>query len=196
MAEQAAHQGQPAEAVTLIETALAGTRGRQTPSLLAELYNVQAYAFATLADASSCAAALSQARTQIERLRPADEPSWLYWVNPATMTSDGGSALRQLGHTEQAATVLENGIALFDDSLPRGRAGYLTALADVLARPDKQRDLDAAADRGMEAIQLVENLDSARVAGLIRNLYHQMTPHARLPAVGDFVERARGFLAT
>ena len=44
MAEQAARQGQPAEAVTLIETALAGTRGRQTTSLLAKLHNGQAYA--------------------------------------------------------------------------------------------------------------------------------------------------------
>lgn len=79
--------------------------------------------------------------------------------------------------------------------LPRGHAGYLTALADVLARPGKQRDLDAAFDRGMEAIQLVGNLDSTRVAGLIRNLCHQLTPHAKVPAVRDFVERARVFLA-
>jgi len=76
MAEQAARQGQPAEAVTLIQTALAGTRGRQTPSLLANLYTGQAYAFATLGDASGCTAALSQARTQIERLTPPAEPSW------------------------------------------------------------------------------------------------------------------------
>jgi hypothetical protein len=69
MAEQTARQGQPAEAVTLIQTALAGTRGRQTPSLLAHLYTGQAYAFATLGDASGCTTALSQARTQIERRR-------------------------------------------------------------------------------------------------------------------------------
>jgi DNA-binding XRE family transcriptional regulator/tetratricopeptide (TPR) repeat protein len=194
MAEQAARQGQPAEAVTLIQTALAGTRGRQTPSLLAELYTGQAYAFATLGDASGCTAALSQARTQIERLTPAAEPSWLYWVNPATMTSDVGSALRQLGHAEQAATMLENGIAMFDDSLPRGQAGYLVALADVRSRPGKQRDLDVAASHGMEAIRLTETLDSPRLAGLIRNLYHQMTPHAAVSAVGDFLERARSLV--
>lgn len=191
MAEQAARQGQPAEAVTLIETALAGTRGREIPSLLAELYGGQAYAFAALGDVSGCNAALSKVRTQIERLTPGAGPSWLYWVNQANMTSDVGNALRQLGHAEQAAAVLENSIALFDDSLPRGRAGYLIALADVLVRPGKQRDLDAAADRGMEAIQLVENLDSARLVDLIRTLSHQLTPHAKVPAVGDFLERAR-----
>ena len=194
MAEQAAREGQPAEAVTLIQTALSGTRGCQTPSLLANLYTGQAYAFATLGDGSSCTAALSQARTQIERLTPAAEPSWLYWVNPANMTSEVGNALRQLGHAEQAVMVLENGIAMFDDSLPRGRLGYLIHLADTLIRPGKQRDLDAAADRALEAIELAENLDSTRCVGLIRNLYHQMTPHATVPAVGDFLERARGLV--
>ncbi|MGH3802584.1 MAG: hypothetical protein ACRDTD_21160, partial [Pseudonocardiaceae bacterium] len=194
MAEQAARQGQPAEAVTLIQTALSGTQGCQTPSLLANLYTGQAYAFATLGDGSGCTAALSQARTQIERLTPAAEPSWLYWVNPANMTSEVGNSLRQLGHAEQAAMVLENGIAMFDDSLPRGRLGYLIHLADTLARPGKQRDLDAAVDRGLEAVQLAENLDSTRCVGLIRNLYHQITPHAKVPAVGDFLERARGLV--
>jgi hypothetical protein len=111
------------------------------------------------------------------------------------MMSEVGNSLRQLGHAEQAAVALENGIGMFDDSLPRGRHGYLTALADVLARPGEQRDLDAAAGRGMEAILLVENLDSIRSVGLIRNLYHQMAPHAKVPAVRDFLERAREFVA-
>jgi DNA-binding XRE family transcriptional regulator len=194
MAEQAARQGQPAEAVTLIETALAGMRGQQIPSLLAELYGRQAYAFATVGDVPGCAGAISKLNTQIERLTPDAGPSWLYWVNPAHMTCEVGNALRQLGHTEQAAVVLKNGIAMYDDSLPVGQAGYVIALADVRARPGKQRDLDLAASHGMEAIQLTETLDSPRLVGLICNLYHQMMPHAKVPAVGDFLEQARGLV--
>jgi transcriptional regulator with XRE-family HTH domain len=196
MAEHAARQGQPAEAVTLIETALAGTRGRQSPSLLAELHNQQAYAFATLGDTSGCTVAISQARTQIERLNPTAEPSWLYWVNPANMTAEVGNCLRQLGHVEQAAVMLEDSIAMFDATLPRGRLGYLIRLADTLTRPGKQRDLDTATALGIEAVQLAEGLDSVRSVGLIRNLYHQMQPHAEVPAVREFLDRARGVLAT
>lgn len=191
MAEQAARQGQPAEAVTLIETALAGMQGHLIPSLLAELYGRQAYAFATVGNVPDCAAVISKLNTQIERLAPDTGPSWLYWVNPANMTCEVGNALRQLGHTEQSAVVIENGIAMYDDSLLVGQAGYLIALADVRARPGKQRDLDVAASHGMEAIKLTETLDSPRLTGLIRDLCHQMTPHARVPAVGDFLERAR-----
>lgn len=43
----------------------------------------------------------------------------------------------------------------------------------------------------MEAIQLVEALDSPRCVGLIRDLCHQLTPHTTVPAVRDFVARAR-----
>ena len=64
-----------------------------------------------------------------------------------------------------------------------------------LARPGKQRDLDAAAGRGMAAIDLAEGLDSTRSVDLIRNLHTQMKPHAKVPAVRDFVERAQGLLA-
>jgi len=101
MAYQATHQEQPAEAVTLIDTALTGVRGRETPRLLAALYIKQAYARATLRDASACTA----------------------------------------------------------------------------------------------AIELAESLDSTRSVGRIRDLHEQLTPHAEAPAVRDFLERARGFLA-
>jgi hypothetical protein len=53
MAHQSARQGHPVEAVTLIETAVAVARGRETASLMAELYSRQAHALATLGDAST-----------------------------------------------------------------------------------------------------------------------------------------------
>lgn len=64
-----AHQtsrGQPAEAVTLIETALAGTRGRATSALLAELHIRHAEALGTLRDISGCTTAISQAITMLQ----------------------------------------------------------------------------------------------------------------------------------
>jgi hypothetical protein len=78
MAYQTARQGRPAEAVTLIDTAIAGTRARQTPTLLAELNIRKAYAFATLNDASACMAAISQARTHVEQGASDDDPPYLY----------------------------------------------------------------------------------------------------------------------
>jgi len=92
MAVQAARYDRPAEAVTLIETALVGARGQETPSLLAELYLQQALALATLNDAPGCIAAISKARTAVEQIIPGDDPPWLYWVNPAMITAGPGDA--------------------------------------------------------------------------------------------------------
>ena len=65
-----------------------------------------------------------------------------------------GECMLRLGQADQAVVVLEEGIALFDESFVRDRQLFSIHLADALARPGKQRDLDAAVSRGMEAIRL------------------------------------------
>jgi len=190
MAEQAARQGRPAEAVTLIETALAGVRGQQTPRLLAELHIRQACALAALRDVSACTTAVSRARVYVEPRE--EDPPWLYWVSPADITSFAGECLLQVGQADRAAVLIEEGIALFNESFVRDRQLYSIHLANALAQPGKC-DLDAAASRGMEAIRLAECLDSNRSTDLLRDLSHQLSPHAQVPAVRDFLERSREF---
>lgn len=191
MAEKAARQGRPAEAVTLIETALAGVRGQQTPRLLAELHIRQATALAARHDVSACTAAAFRAREYVE---PQDEdPPWLYWVSQADITSVAGECMLRLGQTDRAAVLLEEGIPLFDGSFVRDRQLFTINLAETLARPGKQRDLDAAATRGMEAIRLAEGLDSTRSADLLLDLSQQLSLHSKVPAVRDFMEQAREF---
>jgi transcriptional regulator with XRE-family HTH domain len=194
MAYQATRQARPAEAVTLIETALAGVRGRETPALLAELYIKQADALATLRDGADCTAAISKARTHVEQVSPDDDLPYLYWVTPAEITAYGGQCFLQLGDTGHATTLLDEGITLLGESFTRNRQAYLTHLACTQARPGKQRDLDNAAARGMEAIEIAESLQSAYSVDLLSDLYHQIKPHTKVPAVRDFVERARGFV--
>jgi predicted component of type VI protein secretion system len=55
--------------------------------------------------------------------------------------------------------------------------------------------LDAAADRGLAAVHLAESLASTRGIDCLRELYVRMRPHAPVPAIRDFLERARGVLA-
>jgi transcriptional regulator with XRE-family HTH domain/tetratricopeptide (TPR) repeat protein len=194
MAYQAAREKHPAEAVTLIDTALAGARGRETASLLTALHSRQAYASATLRDSSGCAAAISKTRTHVEHLNRDEGPPYLYWVGPAEVTAGAGRCLLQLGKAEQATAMLQEGIALFDESFVRDRRNYLIRLAEALAHPGSQRDLDAAAGRGMAALDLSKSLDSTRGVGRLRDLCHQMKPHATVPAVRDFLDRARGLV--
>jgi hypothetical protein len=194
MASHAARQGQPAEGVTFIETALTGTRGRATPALLAELHFRQAYVFATLGDTSACTTEIFQARTQVEQLTPDDDPPWLYWLDPAAIAVGAGDCLLLLGQPDQATALLSEGIAQLGTPFVRDQQIYQTRLADALTRPGKQRDLDAAAGLGMQSIDLAESLESHTGAGHLRDLYYQLRPYAKVPAVQDFVERARGFV--
>ncbi|MGH3822830.1 MAG: helix-turn-helix transcriptional regulator [Pseudonocardiaceae bacterium] len=189
LAEQAVDEGRPGEAVTLLQTAFAGVRGRETPRLLSELHIRQGYARGIMQDASGCTAAVSEALSHLE---PRDgDPPWLYWVSPADITACSGVCLLKLGEPERAAVLLEEGVGLFGESFVRDRQLFSIHLADALARPGKHRDLDAAASWGIKAITLGDSVDSSRSIGRLRNLCHQMTPHATVPAVGDFLERAR-----
>jgi DNA-binding XRE family transcriptional regulator len=135
LAQQAASQGRPAEALTLIETALAGMRGQQTPRLLAQLHIRQSKALAALHDIPACTSAISQACASVEPRE--EDPPWLYWVNQADITSSAGKYLLQLGQADRAAALIEEGIALFDESFVRDRQLFSICLADALSRPGK-----------------------------------------------------------
>lgn len=195
MAYQAARSDQPADAVTLVDTAVAGTKGQQTPKLLAALYPKQAYAFATLRDAPACTAAISKARTHVEQSAHEDDPPYLYWVRPAEVLSGAGRCLQKLGQADRAADMLGQGLALFGAPFDRDRTNYLIHLAEAFAQPGKQRDLHAAANTGMQAIDLAEALSSTRTVDRIRVLARQLTPHATVAPVRDFLDRTRTFTA-
>jgi hypothetical protein len=192
MAHQAAAQHRPAEAATFIETALAGTHGRQTPALMALLHNLQARAQAVLQDGAACTRAIARANLWAERTKPEKEPVRLYWVNRAAVTADNGKALLRLGRAEHAVGPLADGVRQLGDSMVRDRQLYLADLAEALIQPGQQRDLEEAAQRAMEAVGLAEGLASTRATERIRDLCVQMKPHAKVPVVRDFLEEVRG----
>ena len=192
MAHQAVEQDRPAEATTLIETALAGTRGRQTPALMRNLYMEQAVAQAMLQNSSDCARAAAKANSWAERIKLEQEPPRLYWVNRALVPVDYGRAMLQLGRADQAVRPLADGVRQLDSSMVRDRQLHLVDWAEALVRPGQQRDLEEAAQRGMEAVDLAKGLASTRGTKRIREFCVQMKPHARVPVVREFLERARG----
>jgi hypothetical protein len=194
MANQAQQQGQPTEAVTFVETALAGVRGRATSGMLVELHMRQALAFAAMRDTSACTAAISQMRTRAEQLTPDDDPPWLYWLDPTAITVNAGLSMLKLGQPDQAVVLLDEGIAQVSAPFVRDRQLVVTRLADARARPGKQHDLDAAVELGMESLDLTESLDSRLAIGRLRDLYLRLKPYAKVPAVRDFLERAKGLV--
>jgi hypothetical protein len=129
--------------VTLAETALTGARGLQIPTPASALHVRQAYALAAVHDTSGCVAAIFKDRTQVEQFESDNDAPWLYWVSPAWILVEAGDSMLQLGQADRTATMLDEGVALFDGSFARDRQIYSIHLANALARPGKQRDLDA-----------------------------------------------------
>ena len=80
------------------------------------------------------------------------------------------------------------------ESAYKGFSEHLTQLAEARARPGKQCDLEAAAGLGLESLDLAESLDSTRGTDLLRDLYLRLKPYAKVPAVRDFLERAKGLV--
>jgi hypothetical protein len=191
MANQAAARGRPTEAATFIETALTGAHDRLTPALGACLGIRQAYAQAILRDAAGCANAAAEADSWVEQIRPEDEPPRLYWVSRAGVTARVGRALLRLGRADQAAHSLAHGLRQLDGSMIRDRQLFLSDWAEALARPGPQRDLEEAAGRGLEAVALAEELASTSATKRILDLRKQLKPHAEVPIVREFLERAR-----
>ena len=190
MANQAAARGRPAEAATFIETALTGARDRLTPALGACLGIRQAYAQAILRDAAGCANAVAEAGSWVEQVRPEDEPPRLYWVNRAGVTARVGRALLRLGQADQAAGSFAHSVRQLDGSMVRDRQLFLADWAEALAQPGPQRDLEEAASRGLEAVALADELASTSATKRIHDLRKKLKPHAEVPIVQEFLERA------
>jgi tetratricopeptide (TPR) repeat protein len=196
MAYQAAHQGQSAEATTLIDSAMAGGQGRRTPRLLAQLSIQRAHAYVAMKDTSAATAAISRARSHVEQPATDDDPPYLWWVRPAEITASAGECLLRLGQAEQAAALLDQGLSLFDPAFDCDRQYYLIRLAEALARPGRHRDLEAATVKGIEAIDLAERVSSPLNGDRIHDLAHKLRPHASVPAVQNFLERAGALAVT
>jgi transcriptional regulator with XRE-family HTH domain len=195
MAHQAAREGHPGEAITLIDTAMTGVRGRATPRLLASLHSHQAYPLATLGDSPGATAAITKARDQIDRATPEGDLPYLYWVGPADVTAWAGRCLLRLGKADHAVALLGEGIALLDESFVRDRQQYLIRHAEALVHPGPRQDLEAALERGGAALDLSGDLDSAQSAELLRDLLSQLGPHVTVPVVREFMDRARELVA-
>jgi len=195
LAYQAINQGQPVEAVTFVDTALAGTRGKATPAQLAELQLRRAQACAATGDAPGCTAAISQARSYVERLTPDDDLPYLYWLDATAITVNTGTCMLELGQPEKAVPLLDEGIAQFSAPFVRDRQLFVTRQAEARARPGKQHDLDAAVELGMESLDLAEHLNSRLGAEPHRALCLHLQPHAQVPAVREFLDRAKGVVA-
>ncbi|MET9322230.1 transcriptional regulator [Streptomyces sp. NPDC003038] len=163
---QSLHLRDYRQAVAFAEAALRAAGRHTTPALAADLYAMQAKAYAQLGDTRAALACIRHAEAAAERIRPGTEPDETGYVQPGLVNVQVAEALLSMGdldaaHEQAAAAV---GTPAHD----RGRVHRLAMLCEVqLRQGEADRAVAAAAEmaeraKGMESLRLRDRLRAVR----------------------------------
>ncbi|MFE6844400.1 transcriptional regulator [Streptomyces sp. NPDC057686] len=163
---QSLHLREYRQAVAFAEAALRAAGRHTTPALTADLYAMQAKAYAQLGDTAAALGCIRHAEAAAERIRPGTEPDETGYVQPGLVNVQVAEALLSLGdldaaHEQAAAAV---GTPAHD----RGRVHRLAMLCEIqLRQGEADRAVAAAAEmaeraKGMESLRLRDRLRAVR----------------------------------
>ncbi|MFI1831389.1 XRE family transcriptional regulator [Streptomyces sp. NPDC020412] len=178
--------GNPHDADTMIRTAQVAVRGQSTPVVDAMLSARQARALAKAGDARACYRALNQAVDHLAAGHRDNDPAWAYWVEKPEIDMLTGSCLLDLGRPRDAQVKFTEAHASYGDGYTRTRALYLSRMATAHYQ---QGDLDGACQTGMQALDLLDTLNSPRSNDHVRDLAAAMNNHGAVSVVREFRDR-------
>lgn len=190
MAVQCYSTGQAQDAVSLLDTARAGLRGRSTPLMSAMIDARAARSLSKTGDLRGCAHSLFQARKHLERGPHPDDPAYLYWVTEGEIEMIAGSSALELGDPREAVMRFDAALAADypgEEKYPRSHAIYMTRAADahiVLG------DLDSAVERATHAMRCLGGVNSARSTTTFTQLKQKLARHSSARVVKEFLAEA------
>lgn len=127
------------QAVAFAEAALRAAGPQITPALSADLYAMQAKAYARLGDGAGALACIRRAEAAAERIRPGQEPAETGYVQPGLVNVQVAEALLSLGDLRAAREQAD--AAVDTPAHDRGRVHRLAMLTHIELR---QGDADRA----------------------------------------------------
>lgn len=187
MSHQATFLGRYREAANLARAASTGTRTLGSNSLAAHFYAMEARALARAGDAADCDRAMAAAVREHEKRDPDRDPEWFQYFDEAELAAELGHCNRDLGRPVDATTYATQSVQLSGES-PRSDFFVNMVLAD--AHVD-HGDVEQACEVALRALQLGEQLKSARCITYVDEFRQRLTKLGDTPTVRDFAERAR-----
>jgi transcriptional regulator with XRE-family HTH domain len=155
-------EGEPAEALRLVQGAGALAARSATATISSWLQGLEAQALAATGSTRDCLVALKRAEAAIERARPGEDPAWMYSFDRGRFQILAGSCYRRLGKTKAAERTFYEALHLLGPSASaRRRAEVLLELAYVEVQ---KRDLGRACD--LAAQSLAGALEVGSAAGV------------------------------
>lgn len=190
MAVQCYSSGQAQDAVSLLDTARDGLRGRSTPLMSAMIDARAARSLSKLGDSQACAHLLFQARKHLDRGPHPDDPAFLYWVTEGEIEMIAGSSALEVGDPKEAVMRFDAALAADypgEEEYPRSHAIYMTRAAEahiILG------DLDAAVERAAHAMRCLGGVNSARSTSTFAELKQKLARHSGARVVKEFLAEA------
>ncbi|MEU7555808.1 transcriptional regulator [Streptomyces sp. NPDC044571] len=163
---QCLHLREYRQAVAFAEAALRAAGRHTTPALAADLYAMQAKAYAQLGDHTAALACIRHAEAAAERIRPGTEPDETGYVQPGLVNVQVAEALLSLGDLDAAHE--QATAAVGTPAHDRGRVHRLAMLCEIqLRQGEADRAVAAAAEMaeratGMESLRLRDRLRAVR----------------------------------
>lgn len=151
------------QAVAFAEAALRAAGRHITPALAADLYAMQAKAYAHLGDGSSALSCIRRAESAAERIHRGHEPDETGYVQPGLVNVQVAEALLSLG--DLAAAREHSTAAVGTPAHDRGRVHRLAVLTQIELR---QGDADKAAATAVEMAEQARGMESRRLRDRLR----------------------------
>lgn len=178
--------GRPREAVRAAQAAQRVGRPLGSARLMSLLALREAGGWAGLADRTGCEQALARAQALFERGHSESDPEWMSFYGEAELEGLEAQCWSMLGDWTRAARHARRAAELQDPHFTRNIALYTAELADDLARGGHP---DEAARAGMRVLDLLDQVQSSRIQGMLAGTARVLLPHRRASGVQEFLDR-------
>ncbi|MEV7975136.1 hypothetical protein [Streptomyces sp. NPDC086519] len=178
--------GRPREAVRAAQAAQRVGRTVGSARLMSLLALREAGGWAGLADRTGTEQALARAQALFERGHSDADPEWMSFYGEAELEGLEAQCWSTLGDWRRAARHARRAADLQDPHFTRNIALYTAELADDLARGGRP---DEAATAGMRVLDLLDQVQSSRIQGMLAGTARVLLPHRRASGVQEFLDR-------
>ncbi|MFD3520616.1 tetratricopeptide repeat protein [Streptomyces sp. NPDC058653] len=185
--------GRHREAVRAAQAGRRAARDLGSPRLLSLLALREAGGWAGLADRTACEQSLGQAHSLFERGPSDSDPEWMSFFGEPELQALEAQCRAALGDWSTAARHAYRATVLLDPHFTRNLALYRAELAVDLARSGS---LDEASAAGHRVLDLMDEVQSSRIQGMLAGMVRVLLPRRRTADVGAFLDRHASTAAT
>jgi hypothetical protein len=161
-----------------------------SPALAADLYVMQAKAYARMHDQAGAHDAMRQAEERAAVIRRSEEPPETGYVQPGLVEAQCAEALLSLNDPAAAQAYAEEAIRTVAHA--RGRVHRLGTMTSVAVA---RGDVDHAAVTATQMLDALQGMESRRLHDHLRRVHRRLARHADAQPVRPVIERVETVLA-